>query len=338
MKIVKYISATLGLLTLALLSQSVSAATSVSWTSPANGASFLVGTEVMPTGNASAIGATSQGLDLALVLDSSGSMTASQTVGGVTKSRAQWQKDAAIALVNSLPVGNVSVSVIEFDSDSNTVRVLTPLSTNIASVISGINSVDASGGTNIASGIARAQTELTGTNHTNGWSQQMVVFSDGSTSPNPNSAAAAAAAAGINVHSVALPGANISTMQGIATNGAGTFIDASTATGVADLIALFSGLGGSLVDIDHVNITMPDGTFLGSVAVDAFGNFKTPGWLMELGPNTFVATAFGTDGTSDSATLTLNGFGAGNDVPEPSIISLLGLGLLGLVGSRRRKI
>lgn len=336
MKLLKRITAVLGLVAFAALSQSAVAATSVSWLSPADGSSFPVGTMVMPNGNASAIGTSGNGLDLALVLDSSGSMSSFRTVNGVSKRLQQWQKDAAIALVNNLPTTNVSVTVIEFDSSANTVRVLTPLSTNIASVIAGINSVNASGGTNIGTGIDRARIELTGVRHTAGWSQQMVVFSDGFSSGNPPQRASVARTAGITVHSVALPGASIGTMSGIASAGGGTFINASTPTGIADLIALFSGAGGSLVGIDHVDISMPDGTLLGSVAVDAFGNFKTPAWLMELGANTFTATAFGTDGTQASATLTLNGTGGGN-VPEPGIIGLFGLGLLSLVGIRRRK-
>lgn len=324
-------------LLIAAFSISAQAATSVTWNSPADGSVFPVGTTVAPDGTASAIGQTGNGLDLMLVLDSSGSMTTLQTVGGVTKSRQQWQKDAAIALVNSLPENSISVGVVEFDSNANLVRMLSPLLTEKALVIAAINSVDASGGTFIGSGIDVATTELTGANHTVGRSQQMVVFSDGSTSGNPSTNAAAALVAGVDsVHSVALPGAVLSTMQGIAASGNGTFINASTAQGVQDLIALFSGFGGSLVGIDHVDITMPDGSFLGSVAVDAFGNFKTPDWLMQLGPNTFVATAFGSDGTSATAALTLNG--RDQSAPEPAILGLLGLGLIGMIGARRRKL
>lgn len=336
MKLIRQLTAVLGLVTLAVLANPVFAATAVSWTSPADGSSYPVGTSVAPTGNASAIGTTGGGLDLALVLDSSGSMQLSQTVNGVTKTRGQWQKDAAIALVNSLPTSMVSVAVIQFDSGSSTYQTLTPLSTNKADVIAAINRVDQSGGTYIGSGIHRATLELTGSRHTAGWSQQMVVMSDGSTNyaTQTYNYATQAAAAGINVHSVALPGANLTTMQTIATNGNGTYINASTATGLADLIALFSGTGGTLVDIDRVDISMPDGTVLGSIALDAFGNFQTPDWLMNLGANTFVATAYGTDGTSATASLTLNGV---SDVPEPGIIGLMGLGLIGLLGIRRVK-
>ena len=326
-----------GALLMVAFSMSAQAATSVSWTSPADGSVYPVGTTVAPTGVASAIGSTGSGLDLALVLDSSGSMTSLETVGSVTQSRAQWQKDAAIALVNNLPTTNVSVAVIQFDSSSSTYQTLTSLSTNKADVINAINLVNASGGTYIGSGILQATSELTGGLHTAGWSQQMVVMSDGQTSylPQTYNAASAAWASGINVHAVSLPGASITTMTTIAANGNGTHIDATTATGIQDLIDLFSGAGGSLVGIDHVDITMPDGVLVGTVAVDAFGNFQTPDWLMELGPNTFTATAYATDGTSASADLTLHG--RTSDVPEPGILGLLGLGLVSMIGIRRRR-
>lgn len=334
MKLFKHFFAIVGLLALTLLTKPVLAVTAVNWISPPDGSSFPVGTTVAPTGIASATGTIGDGLDLALVLDSSGSMASNYTVNGVTKSLAQWQKDAAIALVNNLPTTNVAVAIVEFDSDANLVRQLTTLMTDKALILAAINSIDASGGTYIGAGVDVATAELTGANHTTGWAQQMVVFSDGYTSGTPATNAAAAVIAGVDaVHSVALPGASISTMMSIAAAGNGTFINASTPTGIQDLIDLFSGVGGSLVGIDHVDVTMPDGTFLGSIAVDALGNFQTPDWLMQLGPNEFLATAYATDGTSASALLTLYGTTA---VPEPGTLGLLGMGLISLFGMRRR--
>ncbi len=335
----KKFMAVIGLLALAAISQPLFAATAVSWTSPVDGSSYDVGTLVAPTGNASGIGATGDGLDLALVLDSSGSMGSYSTSGGVSKTRQQWQRDAAIALVNNLPTANVSVTIIEFDSNAGVVTGLTPLLTNTADIIAAINSVDASGGTYIGTGIRAATGQLTGANHIAGRSQQMVVFSDGSTSGIPANDARDALTAGVEaVHSVALPGANISTMQSIAASGNGTFVNATVDGGLQDLINLFSGAGGTLVGIDHVDIVTPDGTLVGSVAVDAFGNFTAPNWLTELGENTFTAIAYGTDGTSASAGLTLYGTDGGNTtVPEPGFLGLMGLGLIGLVGIRRRK-
>ncbi len=325
-------------LLLATFSMSAYAATAVSWTSPANGSSYPVGTSVTPTGTASGIGLTGTGLDLALVLDSSGSMYSSVTVGGVTKSRAQWQKDAAISLVNNLPDSMTSVAIVEFDYSANLVTGLTPLLTGKTNIINAINSVNASGGTYIGRGIQAATAELTGARHTVGRSQQMVVFSDGYTYGTPATDATTALTAGVDaVHSVALPGADTTTMSSIATAGSGTFIDASSATGIQNLINLFSGYGGNLVGIDRVDITMPDGSLVGSVTLDAFGNFVAPAWLMALGSNQFIATAYGSDGTSASSILTLNGT-AVTSVPEPGVLGLLGLGLVSLYGTRRRRV
>ena len=313
------------------------AATSVSWLTPADGSSYPEGTSVSPTGNASASGTIGgAGLDLILVLDSSGSMRGTSS----GKSLRQWQAEAAIALVNSLPTATTSVGIVEFDSNANLVTGLTPLTptSNITALETAINSVDASGGTDIYDGIIAGTTELVGARHTTGRNQMMVVMSDGETfGADPATAAANAITAGIEaIHTVGLPGHSVSTMQSIATAGNGVYTSVDDLT---TLTGLFDGTGGNLVGLDRVDVELPDGTLLTDVATDALGNFAVGPYALAAGANTFTAYAYGSDGTSASADLTLYGTttGPGVSVPTPAPLALLSLGILGMAVTRRRK-
>jgi len=301
-----------------------SAAGTVQWNNPADGTVFDVGTE-------------GSGLDLALVLDGSGSMSLSETSGGVTKTRAQWQADAAIALVNSLPSTGTAVAVIEFDSSASVVLSLTP-TTSSTDIVNAINGVSPGGSTAIGTGIQVAQTELLGPNGTAGASKQMVVISDGQNNVgiNPVTAATTAAGAGITVHGVSIPGTSTTQMQNIASAGGGAFVDFSNPDDLQDIEDFFSGAGGSFVGVDQVDIEMPDGTVLSDVPVTALGNFKTPGWNIVLGDNVFTATAFFEDGSSESATLTLVGQTAAIPLPAAGWLLLSGLAGLGLARRARR--
>lgn len=328
---------TVALATVATLGFSASLASadgSVQWTDPANNSTFTVGTEVMPEGTADGFG-TGGGLDLALVLDASGSMTINNTSDGVTKRRQQWQADAAKALVNSLPSTNTSVAVAQFTGSGFLRQGLTSTA-DTTPILDAIDNVGAGGGTNIPNGMSVGQTELVN-NGTAGRSKQMVVISDGSTSGNVTTAAQSAAGDDITVHSVAIPGASISTMQTIANEGGGVFVDFSDPSDLTGIENFFSGAGGNFVGVSQVDITMPDGTVLSDVGTDAFGNFKTPGWNMLLGNNVFEVTAFFDDQSEASASLTLVGIAdtTTTPIPLPAGAWLLLSGLAGLGLARR---
>jgi hypothetical protein len=97
------------------------------------------------------------------------------------------------------------------------------------------------------------------------------------------------------------------------------------------LTALFNGTAGNLVGLSRVDVTLPNGTILSGVPTDGLGNFALSGWTMLAGANTFTATAFATDGSQATATLTLFGTtpgDGGNRVPDGgATAALLGFAL-----------
>ena len=298
---------------------------SVSWvTQPGD---VCIGTCVTPTGQASGSGQTGgTGLDLILVLDTSGSMSGA----GLTA-----LKSASIALVNALPSNTTQLGIVEYDSDANLYRQLATLTSARTAWATAINALTAGGVTATGEGIRTATAELTGARAIAGHTKMEVVISDGywNEGISPVTAAGEAWIAGITVHTVGIPGHNPTEMSNIANAGHGIY---TNVTNLAALEALFAGTGGNLVGLDHLDITLPNGTMLNNYPTDGLGNFVLPNWTMLAGANTFIATAYDTAGNSASANLTLNGVNCNNQVPEPGTLLLLLCGIPGLAILRRR--
>lgn len=303
----------------------VMAASSVAWIAPPNNSMFCVGTMVNPSGQASGSGAVGgTGLDLMFVIDRSGSMSGA----GITNA-----KNAANSLINALPKPTTQGGLASFNSSATLDQQLLSLAlpANVATLQAKVNGLVASGGTTIGTGITVATTELTGPRAVAGHSKMQVVLSDGYSSGTPQTQAAQAAAQGITVHAVGVPGHDAAQMQAIATAGGGVY---TNVTDLAYLESIFNGTGGNLVALDHLDVLLPDNTLLANYATDGLGNFTLPNWSMLLGNNLFTATAYGTDGSSASAQLNL--IGNACPTPIPGSLLLLGSGLLGLVGLRKK--
>jgi Ca-activated chloride channel family protein len=299
------------------------AASSVSWISPACGSTFLVGTVVNPSGQGSGVGGTGgSGLDLMLVIDRSGSMSGA----GITNA-----KNAANSLIDALPTSTTQAGLVSFASSASLNQPLTALNVaaNVTTLHSAVNSLVASGGTVIGAGITTATTELQSIRAIADHAKMQVVLSDGVSSGDPEDAAAAAWAAGITVHAVGVPGHNVAQMQAIAAAGHGVYTNVAD---LSDLEDIFNGTAGNLVGLDHVDIILPDGSTINSIATDGLGNFSLPDWVLLLGDNLFTATAYGDDGSSATAICNLVGVA----IPVPGSLLLLGSGLLGLAGFRRQ--
>lgn len=325
-------------LTAFVFAGSAMAATSVSWLTPPENSSYAVGTAVTVTGNAAGQGGSGgTGLDLVLVMDSSGSMG---WYGGQAA-----QSAAAKALVAALPQATTSVGIVNFDDDIDEVLALTQLNGTNTAVNDVIDRVDAYGGTDIAGGIDAATPLLTASTNTDRL-QAMVVMSDGdSTLSSARTAANNAAAAGVEaIHSIGMGSTvSVSTLQAVVDGPDNNYslkddnYGIFTAAGIDELLGIFSGTAGNFVGLDHIDITDPDAVLHSAWSLDdGAGNFHID-WTLALGANVFQVDAYGDDGSSATAFITLYGTDNGNQVPEPATMALFGLGLIGLAGISRKK-
>nr|WP_321464698.1 VWA domain-containing protein [uncultured Desulfobulbus sp.] len=326
----------LALSTTALLNSGAQAATSAAWISPPDGSSYCVGTAVTLTGQAAGQGQVGgSGLDLVLVMDSSGSM---YTAGQIA------QRNAALALVAALPQATTSVGIVQFDSYTSTVIGLTPLDGTNTAVNSAINSVDASGGTAIHAGVAQGASVLAGAADASRI-QAMVVMSDGESdiTSADNAADTAMASGKVDaIHSVGMgPYVSDAALKAVVNGVDDTYGNADdygmyVGADLSALVGIFSGTSGNLVGLDHIDVTLPDGTVLADYATDGLGNFSL-GYTLALGANLFRVDAYGDDGSTASAEWTLNGVRCDNPIPEPTTMLLFGVGLAGLAGVGRMR-
>jgi len=321
------------------MSSSAMAATSVAWLSPPANSHYATGTAVTVTGNAVGQGQTGgSGLDLVLVMDSSGSMYGS----GQTA-----QRSAALALVAALPQATTSVGIVDFDSYASTKLGLTQLNGTNTAVNNAINSINASGGTAIHAGVTKGNEVLGSAAATASRSQVMVVMSDGGSSVSlADSAADAAMASNTEaIHSVGMgTGAQASSLQAVVNGVNDVYGDADDYgtyqnSSIAGLISLFNGTGGNLVGLDYIDITDPNGVLSSHWALDdGLGNFSI-NWTLASGANVFQVDAYGTDNSSATAYITLYGDDpTGINVPEPATLALMGISMLGFGATRRRKV
>ena len=319
------------------LAGSAMAATSVSWLTPPDGTHFLAGTTQTVTGQAAGQGQTGgTGLDLVLVMDASGSMGGT----GITSQRA-----AANAIIDALPQATTSVGLVSFTNGAITRQGLTALDGTNGTLHTTVNGINAGGGTAIHNGINQANLVLGSSVAVTTRLQAMIVMSDGgsSISAADNAADSAMASHTEAIHSVGMGRFFSAAALKAAVNGTdntygnaddyGSFVGAN----FASLIGLFSGTTGNLVGLDHVDITLPDGTVMTNYATDGFGNF-TLNYTLALGANVFSALAVGADGSSATASWTLYGDAGSNEVPEPATVLLFGVGLAGLIAQSRKKM
>lgn len=177
--------------------------------------------------------------DVVIVMDTSNSMTGNKLDNA---------KDGAKQLVDAVGAG-VNVGLVQFDS---TASVAADLGESETSVKTAIDSLSASGGTDVGAGIDAGQAELTGPNGRSGAEKFMVVLGNGQSSTG-RSEATSAKNAGTTIYSIAYgSGADEDLMEDISSPPKvddGTIDDQDQFAFIgdtADIGQIFSDIGGEI--------------------------------------------------------------------------------------------
>ncbi len=145
----------------------------------------------------------SRNADVALVLDTSGSMSGTTSAGGPTKLDAA--RDAAREFLTQMVVGRDQAALIQFNNEA---LVLEPLSGDIATVSAGLDRLTQAIGTRIDLALQTAQAELTGPARKPENNPVLILLTDGEptgiTPDEVRAAAETAKSAGILVFTIGL--------------------------------------------------------------------------------------------------------------------------------------
>jgi hypothetical protein len=221
----------------------------------------------------------SAGLDLVVVLDSSGSLGAS----------GRTFRDAGVrALFASLPeLANVRLGLVDFD---HVAAVVQPLTSDRAALSQKLSQIDAIGGTDIAAGIREGLLELS-RNGASGSEKAIILFSDGGSDP---SAALAATDGRIPIHALYLGdqdsnGARL--MEEIARKSNGVFRRVDDASRLPEFFRTIA----NPANIDRIELTSDAAlgqVFLADYAATAWSAARIPLRPRGAGLTTIIATVF----------------------------------------------
>ena len=183
-----------------------------------------------------------ESIAVSIVLDVSGSMSGDSIASA---------KSAIDSFLSSLS-GNVMLSFVTFSNDAN---IIIPFTDSADAVRQAVRRVNASGGTNIASGLAAAQRSLSAFSG----SKYVILLSDGydGSHNNIDSVLQSLSAAGIQTFTIGMQGADEAYLKKIAEHNGGTFVFAKN---TAQLMEIYGLLQRSLMNRYYLSYTVSGST------------------------------------------------------------------------------